>query len=562
MGSYSILARRFIRQQVDGIPTPSFATAAQVSSTFDALRSGTAWRLTPRGTLAVLPVTGSENTEGNMAKLDHLDAFAFCTGHTEDGQHILRMGLAAYRLTLPDAFVGAKMDSVTLNLHGDPFLRDGAVVGVAPSAGAQPAADWAAAVRDAPAKIIQAVARGEVPAPTPSCPSCKTWFARSREYALGYGASFEDGAAGVFPQGGVTLAKYLFIYVAMANYQRVRNAWVEGSAMMNSVIRFTASGPGLPPDGVLPDGEQEAFAVARIDDTTIGATLSNVPYEGLADPPVWTDARFGQGAYVGLNLFAAKELCASGITAEDFERWAIALRGVPSAHTDLVAVSNTAQDSGKIVRCWRGGVLAYMIPNYRYGETQYNTRGLVRRYQKTLVRLQGESAQWWLLYAPTKQNPVCVSSNARITLTLWFLPVTALGNTHPDRYVMDKKLHKNPSFWSGGAETLDGLIRLGGAVIPNRSWSVNEGFPVPVAIPPALDSQSGILFMAPDIEGVVRTQPALGVGVFGSEPSTVIHPLADGGEVMTQASGSAALNDYQSLLLAVYNGRPANVIEV
>ena len=530
MGNYSIQARRFVMQQVDTLPSPCFSTEAQASSTFEALKLNATWRLTPRGTLAVLPVTGSENTEGNMAKLDNLDAFSFCTDH-KDGQHILRMGLVAYRATLPNAFIGTNMSSISINLHGDPFLRDGTIVGIVPSASDLPASDWVTTMQNAQGKIIQGAKRTEVSAATPSCPNCVTWFSQSKVYALTGNTTFDDGATGSFPSGGITLQKHLFIYIAMANYQRVRNAWVEGSAMMNSAIAFTAAGVGLPPDGALPSGDDEAFVVEQVSDLNIRNLPSRIPYLGVdpsfAQTPNPAERLFGQGCSVGLTHYIPNVSCEYSLP--DMLAHIMMLKSDPKGYMDLVFATDATggSDSAKTT-CLFAGMALYLgsvYPTVGVGNNLYN---LIRKYQRTRIKLQSLSNTYRLqVYIPVAGtgvggdgSDVTVSANsvttaqytnARITATLWFLPNSVLHNEHPDVYILRNGTHKKPQFWAGNVPSLDGLIRLNDPIaIPNNmlNYMTGMGFNVPVTIPPQLDGQSGTLFIAPDL-AVADLTPSL-----------------------------------------------------
>ena len=572
MGSYSIQARRFVKQQVDTLPSPCFATEAQASSTFEALKLNATWRLTQRGTLAVLPTTGSENTAGNMAKLDHLDAFAFCADHA-DGQHILRMGLVAYRVTLPDAFIGATMQSIQLSLHGDPHLRDGAIVGIAPSISDQPASDWVAAIQNAPGKIIQGVVRTEVPNPTPSLPNGVLWYARSKVYTLSATGAFDDGAQGIFPPAGMPLQKHLFIYVAMANYQRVRNMWVEGSAMMNSGIAFSATGYGLPPDGALPDGSEEAFVVEQISDTSFLSFPSRISYPDADIDETVVERIFGQGASIGITAYHPDNNCES--ENRDILNHIQMLKTNPKGYMDLVFATNSLSQSGKTTCLFAGMYLAlHSISSPDISQTVYN---LIRKYQRTFVRLQSRSTMYRLEWdRPTAGGIVTVQesyasiatgTNAKMSVTLWFLPSSVLQNEHPDRYIFRNGTHKKPQFWSGSVETLDGMMRLNNPTrIPNTSdYSQGCGFNVPVNIPFVLDGQQGILFMTPDIDVMDLTvfvqnrinQPSISNI---DEPGFSMIPLSDDKGFATQAMFNVETTRWlRTFFVRVFNGATGGV---
>lgn len=561
MGSYSIQARRFVKQQVDAVPSPSFATVAQSSSTFEALKLNAAWRLTQRGTLAVLPVTGSENTEGNAAKLDHLDAFAYCTDH-EDGNHILRMGLVAYRATLPDAFLGSKMTSLSLSLHGDPFLRDGVVVGVTTSMSEVPAGDWTGAIQNSPGKIIQGVRRTEVPAATPQQPNAVTWFAQSKLYTLAGDTTFDDGAAGVFPSAGITLMKHLYIYVALANYQRVRNAWVEGSAMMNSGIAFTAVGPGLPPDGALPDGAP--LVVRCISDANfLSPNPSNLPYE-IDVMPAGGNVRFGLGAAVGLDLFADRTVCQP--YAEDFHSWLLGLRDVPGSYKDFILVQGNGSQMSPT--CMVTGMLASIV---HISGNQANSRALIRAYVKSLVMLENAAQELWLVNMDASAPVFTKIIQATVTVTPWFIPLSVLGNRHPDAFIMDAGLHKNPDFWAGRGASVGGLLKLGEPVIIPKDIPLDntKGIRIPVTIPSTMDGVYGVLYLAPDLTDVQWVGgTATPLGIVGYLPALYSEPslyAINGGEdvAVGMPMPSNTLGEvFRGLTVSVFNGKPSGVTQV
>ena len=253
MNYYTITGKRFVRRNSSAIPTPATGTAGEASAVFNGLQGSAQWReVSDPNIRGTLPVTGGEQTDGNLASLDFFDAYSFCANH-RDGQHKLYMGAAAYRFEFPAAFAGASLKSITLPLFGDPFLGDGARVVVAASASPDPEALWSA-VTQGEAMLSGSNKRTETSAATPSCPQCVTWKAFNANYTLNQDEIKSDGSAATFPAGGLTLQRYLFVYLSLENYRHVRNGWVEGSAMTAGAFPISVEGAGLPPDGALPDG--------------------------------------------------------------------------------------------------------------------------------------------------------------------------------------------------------------------------------------------------------------------------------------------------------------------
>ena len=155
------------------------------------------------------------------ADREYYDAYELCGEHA-DSQHRCYAGMTAYRIALPDAAAGLSLVSVSAAVASDPYNRYGAHVAVSTSGDMSPSDLWSVC-RDG-----AAYAGAVAPRTT------------SVDGTLWYGAT---ATATVAPDGGLTLQKYLWVFVSLENYQRSRNGWLEGSAILVPRFTLTLSAP-------------------------------------------------------------------------------------------------------------------------------------------------------------------------------------------------------------------------------------------------------------------------------------------------------------------------------
>jgi len=259
--NYVVNGRRFVRQVRSVIPTPVTSTVSEAAAVLEQLQRVGAWReIADMNVRAALPLTGEVGTSVNLTNMDFFDAYNF-RANLSNNQHVLYMGAGCYRLSFPQAIAGATLKSIKTMLFGDVFLADGARMVVRTSDSPTPDASWAN-VSASDAQISGAVTHTEESAATPQCPLCVTWRARSGTYTLNKDETKGDGSIAVFPSGGIVLRRFLYIYVSLENYERVRMGFTEGAAMSNGVFNLAVEGTGLPPSGTL---EEEPVPPGLVD---------------------------------------------------------------------------------------------------------------------------------------------------------------------------------------------------------------------------------------------------------------------------------------------------------
>jgi hypothetical protein len=154
---------------------------------------------------------------GEPADREYYDAYELCAEHAA-AQHRCYAGMTAYRISLPDAAAGLSLESLSVSVSCDPYNRYGARLALAASASASPSDDWGACREGV------ASASGVAPRTT------------STDGTLWYGATAD---ATISPAGGLELQKYLWVFLSLENYQRSRNGWLEGSAILTPVFTLT-----------------------------------------------------------------------------------------------------------------------------------------------------------------------------------------------------------------------------------------------------------------------------------------------------------------------------------
>ena len=220
-----------------------------------------------------------DGDEHNVSNREYFDAAEFCAGH-ENGMHRVYAQATCYRFALPASAVGKKMNTLSLVVNGDPYLRDGARIAVLTNS------------------------TGVIPT---DCTTCRTgnihaegvakrtvsedgsrWFATTEEYKF-------------TPTGGLTLGTHLFVFVVLENYAYSRGEYIEGSAyiqpnleigMAATVGEWTTEGVNLCyedlshsynvcRDGVLPEvmgdvSGVQTITLQRSGDPTTGALHTSV----------------------------------------------------------------------------------------------------------------------------------------------------------------------------------------------------------------------------------------------------------------------------------------------
>ena len=521
--TYNIRARRFIRQHTDTEATPAATTASQAASAFEALRTTASWREIFADINPSLPATGSEQTDGNLNALDSFDAFAFCANHTDD-RHRLYLGAACYVFRLPDKVAGTTATPTTLrqfaaNMFGDHFLPDGARLVLRTSPTGLPTNDWAE-ITAGDVMVQEGVKRTERPDPA-ACPTCVRWFATSATQILNQDETKEDGTELIFPSAGLTLDKYLLVYLTLENYLHVRNAWVEGAARIDRTMQITVetTAADLPPSGDLPEG---GLVEGRV--LILSGTDYIFPLREAFDTDKYTtemlasSAPTARGTYPRAYNGDAVELLLRyhGLRYSDnhysFSLIAGASNIVNNAPVGIIAIAQN-QTATPAINQYTTSYVHAIIP--------------ANRVFNKIVLKNGSTA-------------VTVSNGATVTLTPWFLQSgkqtqrSLIGEMFESGTVFD------PAFWSGQANSARILTRIGLPMPLPSAIAIGTEIEIPVSAP----TSGGFLVIAAHIANLDKTlidvpgNATYNIGLIAAAPpvSLVVTSTPDDKDRATTAS--------------------------
>jgi len=513
---YNAIGTRFVRQVSSVIPTPASATVAESAAVFERLRlSGTWSEITNPNINAALPITGSNETDNNLTSMDFFDAYSFCANHVT-GQHKLYMGSACYRITFPNSLIGKTLTQISTQLFGDAFLADGMRFVIHTSTNTVPERDWSD-VSLSSAMVEGAVRRSEEPAPE-ECATCKRWKARGAQYNLYTTETKTDGSVVVFPSQGITIQRFMYMYVSLENYQRVRNAWVEGSAMANRKFVLTVSGNDLPPSGDLPQdgGETGVEIIIPTTQTAVSATVQQ------ADCLDVTDTFPENYTYVGSLIYNRSVRAISNLLTSSslLQIQAGELLRAIGRSRSAVDESHVCGGNSAIGVSGSSGIntAVGLIANLY---TRVDTTSSTMHYASSFVIIPLPT----LFSCKKLQLKHIVSSaltitNATVQVGIWFLPYSGLNVLSPLAEITNKYV-LTPDFWRMSVETFGALQRKAVKVLPSvlqQNESVTFAFETPVEegyliIVPYLTSVSNMPNASPTTITDNRGLVAAGTGI-------------------------------------------------
>jgi hypothetical protein len=244
MATYKIKGARFLRKYKSQYSTLSYmalSEAERISSTLGEVP----WvEVVPRAATFPAHSDASEESDAeNVAMQDSFDAALFCAEHTNQ-RHRAYANAACYRFILPDEAVGASLASIKMHVYCDPYNAAGARVSVYTSPDVEPPMGCAVcrtgSFDDVSSDAQSNNATGDIPA--------TEWYStnthvegvapRKSEGGSWYG---NDGYAIISPEGGLAIAKYLFVFVMMENYATARAGFLEGAAFVDPVFEISLS---------------------------------------------------------------------------------------------------------------------------------------------------------------------------------------------------------------------------------------------------------------------------------------------------------------------------------
>ena len=268
--NYTIRGRRWQRLYTAAKATPVYAAESEASLAARTI-CDVPWTETSGNFVSCLtahPGT-AETDEHNLANREYFDAAAFCAGH-ENGMHRVHAQATCYRFALPASAEDKRMNTLKLVVSGDPYLRDGARIAVLTNDTGVIPTDCSTCRNgqdlgdgrhlNAPGVVPRTVS-----------PDGTRWYGKTDTLQF-------------TPTGGLTLGKYLFVFVVLENYAYSRGEYVEGSAciqpnveigMATTVGEWTTNGVNLCyedlshsynvcRDGILPEVTGEVSGVQTI----------------------------------------------------------------------------------------------------------------------------------------------------------------------------------------------------------------------------------------------------------------------------------------------------------
>ena len=279
---YTIRGRRWQRLYTAAKATPVYSAESDASLVARTI-CDVPWTETSGNFVSCLtahPGT-AETDEHNLANREYFDAAAFCAGH-ENGMHRVYAQATCYRFALPTSAQGKRMNTLSMVVSGDPYLRDGARISVLTND------------------------TGVIPT---DCTTCRTGDVHAEGVAKR--TTSADGSRWYgktdrlqfTPTGGLTLGSFLYVFVILENYAYSRGEYVEGSAciqpnveigMATTVGEWTADGVNLCyedlshsynvcRDGILPEVTGEVSGVQTLTLQRTGDPIGGTLHTSVSD---------------------------------------------------------------------------------------------------------------------------------------------------------------------------------------------------------------------------------------------------------------------------------------
>ena len=345
--NYTIRGRRWQRLYTAAKPTPVYAAESDASLVARSI-CDVPWTETSGNFVSCLTAHpgSAESDTHNIANREYFDAAAFCAGH-ENGMHRVYAQATCYRFALPASAVGKRMNTLSMVVSGDPYLRDGARISVLTNS------------------------TGLIPA---DCTTCRTGDVHA-EFVARRTAS-EDGSRWYgkterlqfTPDGGLTLGSFLFVFVILENYAYSRGEYVEGSAciqpnleigMATTVGEWSTNAVNLCyedlshaynvcRDGIISESTGEVSGVQTIQLQRTGDPLSASIHRSVTDAQSCFGLRSAYAALYERRLAAVAK--------------SVALIANARAGAGFVVRGDQIQASGTNISTWQLTAAALFIP--------------------------------------------------------------------------------------------------------------------------------------------------------------------------------------------------------
>lgn len=236
MSNYKVIGKRFLKKYTAANLTPVYSSEVDVQEIVRKLCD------VPWEAVSVRDAQMTYHTEEKVSEVsgldynvqirDSFDAALFCAEH-KSGHHRAYANAAVYVYELPDAAVGVTLNAIKLSVTSDPYNSHGARIHVMTnSTGDIPTNCRVVRGENDDGEIIEdgTTASGVAPRTTRTVSGQDYWYPTIEDCTLE-------------PIGGLTLQKYLMVYVGMESYATVRGNWIEGCSFMANLADMTTATP-------------------------------------------------------------------------------------------------------------------------------------------------------------------------------------------------------------------------------------------------------------------------------------------------------------------------------
>lgn len=251
---------RFLRKYSAPLQSPVYAAAIDAQTITLSLCDVPWQKVAPLD--ASFTSHNADSLDQNVENRDSFDAALFCANHA-DGLHRAFANAAIYRFPVPDAGVGAVLEEISFSAASDPYNVSGLRINVFSSdSGDIPMNCRTLRGEDDQGNIIDPsrTIAAAVPRSTQTAQDgTDYWYAASDTLTL---------------SPNLTLQNFLFVLVALENYNTSRGNWLEGSGFARNDFSLTTD--------------------RDIDWLSPAASSAFTAYDGGTLPPVPTDAPTGR----------------------------------------------------------------------------------------------------------------------------------------------------------------------------------------------------------------------------------------------------------------------------
>ena len=233
---YKIKGARFLRKYTARASTPTYAAETDAQTIVD-LFCDVPWQ-----PVAVDQATMTSHSESpaegdtisgldrNVLDRDAFDAALFCAGHS-GGMHRAYANAACYVFELPDSAIGKTLSALAARVTSDPYNAAGARLHVFTGSTAEiPMNCHTLRGEDSSGQVVADGSTLSAVAPRESRTSggTSTWHPKTATVTIE-------------PTGGLTLAKFLFVFVGLESYSTVRGNWLEGCSFIRNELELELS---------------------------------------------------------------------------------------------------------------------------------------------------------------------------------------------------------------------------------------------------------------------------------------------------------------------------------